>query len=81
MFVWYGQKMLQNNNFELQWLKSQKGQKKSPIFQSCLNIEDVKFLRRRFFLLCSLHDDTIQGPLITDGRNSNEMLILPTDIM
>ena len=60
----------------IQRLKTQKGQKKSPIFQSCLNIEDLKFLRMRFFLLCSLHDNTIQGPLITDGRNSNEMLIL-----
>ena len=54
---------------------------KSTIFQSCKKIEDIKFLRRRFLLLSSSHDDTIQGPQITNGRNSNEMLILPTDIM
>ena len=61
-------------------IKEPKGPKKSTIFQSWKKIEDVKFLRSRFFLLCSLHDDTIQGPLIKDGRNSNEMLIFPTDI-
>ena len=70
--------MLQIYNFKVQWLKSQKGPK-NPQFSK--KIEDVKFLRRRFFLLCSLRDDTIQGPLITDGRNSNEMLILPMDIL
>ena len=33
----------------------------------CLHLKDIRTLD--------------QGPLITDGWNSNEMLILPTDIM